>query len=787
MGQFVNLIRKKLGLEPKRDKTLTGKIPNEVIVNRAAQNEAYSPDRPVVLAPARMNPPTAGHGVLVRQVMDTAKQFNAPHHIVLTRSHDTPTKKKVGAAVKNPLTPEQKLTHARRFFPGANIDVAHPDRPNLLSQASELHRQGHNHLIIVAGSDRVPEYERLLNQYNGQEGKHGYFNFKKITVVPAGAERDPKAGGLAGWSGTAARKAVESGDTETMRKVGVPPHVSDEHFNQYVQHLKTGMGLNQPVEEEAGYPVPTIPTRNARDFLGKKSPLNNLPSPGKAGDIGKDSDVDDGKDKTNFELMRRRTKKRQLSVGFLEGYDDFGIGATDSPKPDASTPTTTPVPSQSLKKKSKNLRFEGMFAADIDNGDTGESGNPNQSMEGIPTTAKETKVKKFKSVREECWTGYKKVGMKKKGNRMVPDCVPANEEADLDEATYKGKTVPLNKPMKGDVKKSKVYVDPDGDGKAKKVNFGDKNLSIKKNIPARKKSYCARSSGQGNLTDKSSANYWSRRAWNCEETNHDDDDGYTQKAGKYHRGDRVKISKDGYSGKANIDFYDPVSDTYVVSTDKQGSNLHLKSNEISPIKEEKKFSAVRHDKSGLPKKYTAGLTASEIKAKKAHINKNKKLSDRDPEAYKDMPGDKRMREKGIPQSKYTKAYHAKFGEETELDEKWSQKYKNSINCSNPKGFSQKAHCQSLKKEDLDLEEAAGLADKAKKSGISVGTLQKVYRRGVAAWNSGHRPGTTPQQWGMARVNSYISKGKTYHTADKDLHENEESLVNRIKAIMEGRK
>jgi hypothetical protein len=83
------------------------------------------------------------------------------------------------------------------------------------------------------------------------------------------------------------------------------------------------------------------------------------------------------------------------------------------------------------------------------------------------------------------------------------------------EATYKGKTVKLNKPMAGDVKKSKVFVDPDGDGKAQKVNFGDKNLSIKKHIPDRKKSYCARSSGQGNLTNKTSANYWSRKAWDC--------------------------------------------------------------------------------------------------------------------------------------------------------------------------------------------------------------------------------------------------------------------------------
>lgn len=89
--------------------------------------------------------------------------------------------------------------------------------------------------------------------------------------------------------------------------------------------------------------------------------------------------------------------------------------------------------------------------------------------------------------------------------------------ATVSEATYQGKKVPLNKPMKGDVKKSKVYVDPDGDGKAQKVNFGDKNLSIKKHNPERKKSYCARSAGQGNLKDKTSANYWSRKAWNCEE------------------------------------------------------------------------------------------------------------------------------------------------------------------------------------------------------------------------------------------------------------------------------
>jgi hypothetical protein len=74
-----------------------------------------------------------------------------------------------------------------------------------------------------------------------------------------------------------------------------------------------------------------------------------------------------------------------------------------------------------------------------------------------------------------------------------------------------------------------------------------------------------------------------------------------------------------------------------------------------------------------------------------------------------------------------------------------------------------------------LEESAdaGLKAKADKSGVSLSVLKKVYSRGVAAWNSGHRPGTTPQQWGMARVNSYITKGKgTYYGADQDLHEEE---------------
>lgn len=63
---------------------------------------------------------------------------------------------------------------------------------------------------------------------------------------------------------------------------------------------------------------------------------------------------------------------------------------------------------------------------------------------------------------------------------------------------------------------------------------------------------------------------------------------------------------------------------------------------------------------------------------------------------------------------------------------------------------------------------AALQKKADASGISKSILKKVYDRGLAAWKVGHKPGTTPQQWAMARVNSFITKGKVWHKYDSDL-------------------
>ena len=71
--------------------------------------------------------------------------------------------------------------------------------------------------------------------------------------------------------------------------------------------------------------------------------------------------------------------------------------------------------------------------------------------------------------------------------------------------------------------------------------------------------------------------------------------------------------------------------------------------------------------------------------------------------------------------------------------------------------------------DILNEKIEGLVKKAEKSGMPYGILKKVYDRGMAAWRTGHRPGTTPQQWAFARVNSFVTKSSgTWGGADKDL-------------------
>ena len=131
-------------------------------------------------------------------------------------------------------------------------------------------------------------------------------------------------------------------------------------------------------------------------------------------------------------------------------------------------------------------------------------------------------MKKFESINEKaCWSGYKQIGMKKKNGKKVPNCVPEqvsfkqfqlqNAWGEITEKDNEGKE--LNNPTRGDVKKYKVYVKNDK-GNGVKVEFGDPNMSIKRDDPERRKSFRARHNCD-NPGPKYKARYWSCKFWSA--------------------------------------------------------------------------------------------------------------------------------------------------------------------------------------------------------------------------------------------------------------------------------
>ena len=194
-------------------------------------------EKPVVMAFGRMNPPTTGHLKLIDKVKSTAEKVGAKHAVIVSHSQDTK---------KNPLSPEQKLKHLKRYAPGVHFESSSKEHPTILHQASKLYEKGHDHLVVVGGSDRVKEYHDLLHHYNNVKGRHGYYNYKKIQVVSAG-HRDPDAEGAEGMSATKMREHAKNKDFSSFRH-GVPSHVNDHHARELMHDVRKGMGLNESAD-----------------------------------------------------------------------------------------------------------------------------------------------------------------------------------------------------------------------------------------------------------------------------------------------------------------------------------------------------------------------------------------------------------------------------------------------------------------------------------------------------------------------------------------------------------
>ena len=128
-------------------------------------------------------------------------------------------------------------------------------------------------------------------------------------------------------------------------------------------------------------------------------------------------------------------------------------------------------------------------------------------------------------------------------------------------------------------------------------------------------------------------------------------------------------------------------------------------------------------KTFFPRKYFQGLSSSKKTQRRKEIQKYGSMGSKNSKAYVGFKTDTNMKTK---KSKYTSSWKKLFPEATSLEEK------------------------------------------SKATGVPLQYIRESYNRGMAAWRTGHRPGATQQQWGYARVHSFLLKGKTYFSTDSDL-------------------
>lgn len=165
----------------------------------------------------RFNPPTTGHEKLI-DALAKQQSKNAGSMMYVYPSHSQNAK-------KDPLPHTLKIAYMRKMFPKYKSNIIVSKSRTALEAAVELHKKGHRSIVMVVGSDRVTEFNTLLNKYNGVDSRHGFYGFDNIKVVSAG-ERDPDSEGVSGMSASKMRAAAADGDFDLF-KTGVPSTFKD--------------------------------------------------------------------------------------------------------------------------------------------------------------------------------------------------------------------------------------------------------------------------------------------------------------------------------------------------------------------------------------------------------------------------------------------------------------------------------------------------------------------------------------------------------------------------------
>ena len=668
------------------------------------------PAKSVVFAFGRFNPPTIGHELLVKAVKKLAQQRNADHVIYASRSQD---------AKKNPLSVEKKVKYLKLMFKSTNFAAANDQERTFIEAAKALNKKYKN-IIMIAGSDRIAEFKRLLNTYNGKE-----FNFDTIEVVSAG-ERDPDADDATGMSASKMRSLAVKGSYSEFKK-GLPSSVRDIDGKRLMNDIRDGMGL-EPIKEQ----IVLVKDELREKFF--------------RGEIFNEGDIVESAGE-RFTIVKRGSNHLLLkeASGNLVSKWIQDVQPTEE-KEDMNEELTdkTLRPTDKIKVARIIATMLG-----VDNAET--SSNPenliNQALRKVRTKALNPEalhiLDKMLNLATEQGIQYDatlKPSKLKEGAMQIGGTDKIETTTD---------SVVVNKNSKYNIAKDILRFNDFK--KLQKMNSVKEEEEVK-------------TPGQTNQIGGTLSSG-------------DTSDNLRRRKIKYHLGEQSKPPHVDMSAYEDESAHENTVDHIISSPEHTEKQKKLAKSFIDRLR-----SVNEQDDKAAKETAKANLMAKHAKEKESladkHTREKESLKEEhivhvdDGSNYGDKPHPKDV--------EHVNAGVKKHGGEFDghSDKGAYFKFKSQ---SDAKNFADHVKKSPHKSVYADLHEEvqicetadAGLAAKAAKSGISIGTLRKVYRRGVAAWNSGHRPGTTPQQWGMARVNSYIGKGKgTYHGADKDLREEE---------------
>ena len=190
-------------------------------------------DKHVAFTFGRFNPPHAGHG----KMMDAVKSYGGDtgnYRIYPSRTQDTK---------KNPLSADQKIKHMRAMFKDHKDKIQNSEaHRNIFDIMKDLNDEGHEHVTMVVGDDRVKEFDKLTKKYNGV-----HYDFKSINVKSAG-KRDPKSDDpLEALSASSLRKHATSGDHEAFH-AGTGGY---KNSKQMMADVQAGLTPKQKAEKAA--------------------------------------------------------------------------------------------------------------------------------------------------------------------------------------------------------------------------------------------------------------------------------------------------------------------------------------------------------------------------------------------------------------------------------------------------------------------------------------------------------------------------------------------------------